>query len=224
MQTELADQLARDTSDELHASEDRVNYCEEQLVAEAQGGSIIAFQQLVERYEAKVFRLAQRIARSHEDAEEIMQNAFVQAFKNVSRFRGDSRFSTWLGRITINESLMKMRRLRIREISVDDPVGTEKGSLVRELVDQRPNPEQCYSQEELQDILAKTIAQLSPAYRIVFQLRDVEGFSTEETAVALDVSPTAVKSRLRRARLQMQDLLNRYLKPIDQRATLGLHR
>lgn len=222
MQTETVDQSACETTNVLTFNKGSVEYCEEKLVAEAQGGSLAAFQQLVECYETTVFRLARRIAHSHEDAEEIMQNAFIKAFKNMSRFRGDSRFSTWLGRITINESLMKMRGRRVKELSVDDPVETEGGSFLRELEDRRSNPEQRYSQEELQSILAKTIAQLSPAYRTVLQLRDVEGFSTEETAGALEVSPTAVKSRLRRARLQLRQLLNQCLKPMTgHKATPG---
>jgi RNA polymerase sigma-70 factor, ECF subfamily len=222
IQAQSIDQSARDMNNVLSSNKGPVEYCEQELVAEAQDGSPLAFQRLVECYETRVFRLAQRIAHSREDAEEIVQNAFVQAFKNMSRFRGDSRFSTWLGRITINESLMKVRGRRVKEISVDHPVETEQGVLSREIQDRRPNPEQCYSQEELHGILAKTIAQLSPAYRTVFQLREVEGFSTEETADALDVSATAVKSRLRRARLQLRESLNRYLKPTsDQKSNPG---
>jgi RNA polymerase sigma-70 factor, ECF subfamily len=213
MQIEPAGQSARDTSN-AGPNNGSVEYCEERLVAEAQGGSLPAFQRLISCYETRVFRLAKRIAHSREDAEEVVQNAFVQAFKNMSRFRGDSRFSTWLGRITINEGLMKIRGRRVKEISVDHPVETEEGIFPLELEDQRPNPEQRCSQGELQSILSKTIAQLSPTYRTVFQLREVEGFSTEETADALDVTPTAVKSRLRRARLQLRQSLNPYFKPM----------
>jgi RNA polymerase sigma-70 factor, ECF subfamily len=188
-----------------------VAFNEERLVAEAQRESRAAFQQLVERYESRVFRVAERIAHSREDAEEIMQDAFVQAYKNLSRFRGDSRFYTWLVRITINEGLMKVRRRRFKEISIDDQ--TEESALVCELEDRGPNPEQRYSQAELHGILETTIAQLPSGYRSVFQLRDVEGFSIQETAQALAVSPAAVKSRLRRARLQLRESLNLYFKP-----------
>ena len=188
-----------------------VAFNEEYLVAEAQRGSRAAFQQLVERYESRVFRVAERIAHSREDAEEIMQDAFVQAYKNLSRFRGDSRFCTWLVRITINEGLMKVRRRCFNEVSIDDQ--TEKSPLACQLEDWGPNPEQRYLQTEQHGILETTIAQLPSASRIVFQLRDVEGFSTQETAQALAVSPTAVKSRLRRARLQLRQLLDLYFKP-----------
>ena len=194
----------------LRASKDSGERSEETLVAEAKGGALIAFEKLVERYEARVFRLAQTIAHSREDAEEIMQNAFVQAFKNLSQFRGDSRFYTWLVRITINEGLMMVRRRRLNEISIDDSVETEEGILPRELEDWGPTPEQSYSQKELQDILARTIGQLPPGHRTVFQLRDVEGFSTGETAEALALSASAVKSRLQRARFQLRGALTKY--------------
>ena len=219
MQMELVEQSVCGAPDVLTANEGSIDYCEEQLVTAARLGSLVAFQRLVECHETRVFRLALKIAQSHEDAEEIKQNAFLQAFKNMTRFRGDSRFSTWLGRITINEGLMKRRGRRVKEISLDGPVETEGGNLLRKLEDQRPNPEQCYSQDELQGILAKLIAHLSPAYRTVVQLHYLEGFSTDETAGALEVSPTAVKSRLRRARLQMRKLLNQYFNPVAGRKT-----
>lgn len=188
-----------------------VAFNEERLVAEARGKSRAAFQQLVERYESRVFRVAERIAHSREDAEEIMQDAFVQAYKNLARFRGDSRFYTWLIRITINEGLMKVRRRRFNEISIHNQ--TEESPSARELADRGPNPEQRYSQAELSSILETTIAQLPPGNRVVFQLHDVEGFSTQETAQALAGSPIAVKSRLRRARFQLRESLNLYFKP-----------
>jgi RNA polymerase sigma-70 factor (ECF subfamily) len=146
MQIELLGQSACETTNVLTANKGSVEYCEEKLVAAARRGSLATFRRLVECHETRVLRLAQRIAYSREGAEEIKQNAFVQAFKNMARFRGDSRFSTWLGRITINEGLMKMRERRVKEISLDDPVETEGGSLLREIEDQRPKPEQCYSQ------------------------------------------------------------------------------
>lgn len=187
----------------------------ERLVAEAQAGSASAFEELVERFEARVFRLAQRFAPTREDAEEIMQNAFLKAFNNLPYFRGDSRFYTWLVRITINEGLMKVRRRRFNEVSIDDLIETEESVIPRELEDWGPNPEQRYSREELQRVLTTTIARLPVGYRVVFQLRDVEGLSTEEVAQTLHLSATAVKARLRRARFQLRQLLNPYLKRLS---------
>ena len=180
------------------------------LIAEAKAGSLPAFDQLVQRYEARIFRVAQSMTHTHEDAEEIAQTAFVQAFKHLSNFRGDSRFYTWLVRITINEGLMKLRRRRWNEISIDNSGENEERTLCRELEDWRPTPEERCSHEELRSILATNIGQLPPRYRAVFQLRDVEGYSTKETARALDLSPTAVKTRLRRARIALRSSLDKY--------------
>lgn len=212
MQTEFIYQSHR-MAPSLGAHADAGELSEAQLVAEAKEGSFTAFERLVDQYEARIFRLAQSIARNHEDAEEITQNAFVQAFRNLARFRGDSRFYTWLVRITINEGLMKTRRRRLDEISIDDLMEKEDSVQPREFQDWGPTPEQDYSQLELQGILAANIGQLSPGYRAVFQLRDVEGLTTEETAQALNLTLATVKTRLRRARLQLRESLSRCFTP-----------
>jgi RNA polymerase sigma-70 factor, ECF subfamily len=183
---------------------------ERELVAQAQAGSMSAFERLVEKYERRIFRLAQNITRNREDAEDVMQNALVKAFRKLSAFRGDSSFYTWLVSITVNEALMGVRRRRWNVVSMDDPDKSNYSLLRDEIEDWGPNPEQRYSQTELQEILGRTIGALSPGYRIVFQLRDIESFSTRETAQALSLSSTAVKSRLQRARLQLRKSLNRY--------------
>jgi RNA polymerase sigma-70 factor, ECF subfamily len=223
MQNEIG-QLSCEATSVYHASEDSIESNEETLLADAQAGNIAAFEQLIKHYEPTVFRLARRIGHSREDAEEITQNAFVQAFKNLSRFRGDSRFATWLGRIAINEGLMKLRKLRgrrLESVSLDDPVEIDEHAFPREIEDQAPNPEQLCSRAELQGILAKTIARLSPAYRMAFQLHYVDDFSIEETADLLHVSATAVKSRLSRARMQLRLWLSRYLTPLSSAGLLA---
>jgi RNA polymerase sigma-70 factor, ECF subfamily len=214
MHTEQVNQ-AYGVASSLRTSERPVKFNDEQLVAEAQCGSPTAFEQLFERHKARVLRLANRIARRPEDAEEITQNAFAQAFKHLPHFRGDSRFYTWLARITVNEGLMKTRRHRMNEISIDDFTESELGAIPRELTDWRPTPERRCSQQELRDILAATIGQLPLGNRTVFQLRDVEGFSTEETAETLALSSSAVKTRLRRARLQLRQSLSKHFKPMS---------
>jgi RNA polymerase sigma-70 factor, ECF subfamily len=190
---------------------------EEALTAQAKDGSTLAFGELVERYERRVFRLARNITRNHEDAEDVVQNAFVQAFKNLSRFRGDSRFYTWLVRITVNEAIMKMRRRRFNEVSIDNALEADDDVVPWQLEDWGPNPEQRYSQEELQKILTETIGELDPGYRTVFQLRDVEELSTKETAQLLDLSLTAVKTRVRRARKQLRDSLDKHFRSGDRK-------
>jgi outer membrane protein len=193
------------------AASESVGWDEEELVRAAKGGCQTAFEQLLERYAGRVFRLARSVAQNREDAEEIAQDAFAQAFKSLSQFRGESRFFTCIGRITINAGLMKLRRRRVQVVSIDDEVESEDGTQPCEIEDCRPTPERWYLQQELQKILATSMGQLSPGHLAVFQLREVEGFSTEETTCELDLSLTAVKTRLRRARLQMRRSLSRLI-------------
>ncbi|HKU20502.1 MAG TPA: sigma-70 family RNA polymerase sigma factor [Terriglobales bacterium] len=183
------------------------------LVQAAKKGDVAAFGELVKRYDRNVFRIALHITQNREDAEDVVQDAFLKAYENLEQFQGQSKFYTWLVRIAVNEALMKLRRRRPeRMVSLDQEVQTEEDSMPREVADWSPNPEQLYNQAELRDILGKTIQGLPPSFRTVFVLRDVEGLSTEETAQALELSVPAVKSRLLRARLQLRERLNRYFK------------
>src|SRR6185369_2138029 len=184
-----------------------------QLVQAAKGGDVSAFEDLVKRYDRNVFRIAQHITQNREDAEDVVQDAFLKAYQNLGQFQGQSKFYTWLVRIAVNEALMRLRRRRPeRMVSLDEDVKTEEDSMPREIADWSPNPEQQYTQGELKDILSRTIQGLPASFRTVFVLRDVEGLSTEETADALGLSIPAVKSRLLRARLQLRERLNKYFK------------
>jgi RNA polymerase sigma-70 factor (ECF subfamily) len=183
------------------------------LVDAARKGDISAFESLVKRYDRNVFRIAQHITQNREDAEDVVQDAFLKAYQNLGQFQGQSKFYTWLVRIAVNEALMRLRRRRPeRMVSLDEDVKTEEDSMPREIADWTPNPEQQYTQGELKDILSRTIQGLPASFRTVFVLRDVEGLSTEETADALGLSIPAVKSRLLRARLQLRERLNKYFK------------
>ncbi len=183
------------------------------LVQAAKGGDLEAFSQLVNRYDRNVFRIAQHITHNEEDAQDVVQDAFLKAYQNLGQFQGNSKFYTWLVRIAVNEALMKLRKRRTdRTVSLDEDVETEDGTMPREVADWSPNPEQLYGQGELGDILKKTIQGLPPGFRTVFVLRDVEGLSTEETAEMLGLSIPAVKSRLLRARLQLRERLAKYFK------------
>jgi len=186
------------------------------LVERVRGGDVLAYDELVRKYERQVFRIAQHITQNREDAEDVVQDAFLKAYQNLGQFQGQSKFYTWLVRIAVNEALMRLRRRRPeRMVSIDEDVKTEEDSMPREIADWSPNPEQLYTQSELKDILGKTIQGLPPSFRTVFVLRDVEGLSTEETASALELSVPAVKSRLLRARLQLRERLNKYFKRRD---------
>src|SRR6201987_5239073 len=192
------------------------------LVNRARGGDVQAFEKLVKQYDRQVFRIAQHITQNREDAEDVVQDAFLKAYEKLDEFQGNSKFYTWLVRIAVNESLMRLRRRRTgKMVSIDEDVETDEGSVPRDLADWAPDPEQNYTQSELAEILRKTIQGLPPGFRVVFALRDVEGLSTEETAETLGLSIPAVKSRLLRARLQLRERLSRYFKRKTGSAALG---
>jgi len=183
------------------------------LVERVRAGDISAYDELVRKYDRQVFRIAQHITQNREDAEDVMQDAFMKAYEKLDQFQGNSKFYTWLVRIAVNESLMRLRRRRTgKMVSMDEDIQTDEGSVPRDFADWAPDPEQNYSQSELSEILRKTIQGLPPGFRVVFALRDVEGLSTEETAETLGLSVPAVKSRLLRARLQLRERLSRYFK------------
>ena len=182
------------------------------LVTAAKSGDLASFEELVNRYEQKIFRLTMNITRNREDAEDSMQDAFMKAYSHLNTFQEGSRFYTWLVRIAANEALMRLRKRRPNQFSIDEPIEGEEDIIPREIEDWGPSPEQRYAQSEMREILSNAIDELQPDFRVVFVLRDVEGISTEETATALGISVAAVKSRLLRARLKMRQKLNRYFR------------
>lgn len=192
------------------------------LVRAARDGDTSSFETLVRRYQERVYRLAKTISKNDGDAEEIAQEAFLKAFEHIRDFKGDSRFYTWLVRITVNEALMKLRKRRGVQISLDDPLAIEDGYVPREIEDWGPTPEAIYSRNELAEILSGVVTQLHPRLRVVFQLRDVESLSTQETACLLRISVSAVKSRLLRARLALRGKLNRFMRQNKQSSTTQL--
>jgi len=181
------------------------------LVHACKDGNVNAFEQLVKRYDVKLFRIAQHVTHSREDAEEVVQEAFLKAFRNLSSFQVKSQFSTWLFRITVNESLMKLRKQRhTREVSTDENLQAPKAIGPFEIADWAPNPEQLYRAFELRNILRSQLQELPPSLRVTFILRDIEGLSSEETAEVLELTVHAVKARLWRARLKLRQLLTRH--------------
>jgi RNA polymerase sigma-70 factor, ECF subfamily len=186
---------------------------ESELVAKAREGDLASFNELVQRYDRKIFRLAKHITQNDEDAEDVLQETFLKAFEHLGDFQGQSKFYTWIVRIAVNESLMKLRKRKSdRTVPLDEPVDTGEDTVVREIAVWEDNPEQKYSREELASILEEAVETLRPAFRTVFVLRDIEELSTEETAEALGISVPAVKSRLLRARLQLREKLTRLFK------------
>ncbi|HEV2247558.1 MAG TPA: sigma-70 family RNA polymerase sigma factor [Terriglobia bacterium] len=183
------------------------------LVAEAKAGSYEAFEDLVNRYEKKIYRLGLNLTGNPEDAEDMLQETFLKAFEHLSDFREDSRFYTWIVRIAINQGLMKLRKRRgSREVQIEDGENDDGEIIPRDFADWRPNPEQELQRTELEGILQNAARSLPMTFRTVFFLRDVEGLSTEETAELLNLSEGAVKARLFRARLRLREELSKILK------------
>jgi len=180
------------------------------LVHASKNGDVAAFEQLVKRYDRKLLRIAHNVTHNTEDSQDAVQETFLKAFQHLGQFREDSKFSTWLIRITVNQSLMKLRKRATRDVSLDEDFQADGDMLPMEAADWAPNPEQLYWASELRDILVNALSQLRPVLRAVFVLRDMEGLSTDQTAEVLNLSHTAVKARLWRARLQLRERLNKY--------------
>ena len=186
---------------------------ESQLVTQSREGDTTAFNELVRRYEGKIFRLAQHVTQNKEDAEDVLQETFLKAYEHLDQFKGDSKFYTWIVRIAVNQALMKLRRRKTdKSVSLDETIDTGEDTVTREIAAWDEDPEQRFSREELGSILDSAVQSLEPLYRSVFVLRDIEELSTEETAEALGLSIPAVKSRLLRARLQLRERLTRFFK------------
>src|SRR5580700_337502 len=182
-----------------------------QLVHASKKGDVAAFEQLVKRYDRRLLRIAQTVTRNREDSEDAVQEALFKAFQNLSDFREDSQFSTWLIRITVNQSLMKLRKQRThKEVSLDEDFQADGDGLPLDVPDRAPNPEQLCWASELRDNLVRTVEELRPILRTVFVLRDVEGLTIAQTAQALNLSQAAVKARLWRVRLHLRARLDRY--------------
>jgi RNA polymerase sigma-70 factor, ECF subfamily len=184
------------------------------LVAASQAGDGAAFEQLISRYDRKLFRIAYHMVRNIEDAQDVVQETFIKVFKNIGRFRAQSKFSTWLYRIVVNQSLMELRRKGRKLTPVGLIVdGDEEGNkLPIDFSDWRPNPEEQYKDSELRHLLTQLLHELRPAIRVVFIMHDIEGQQLQEIADALDLSLPAVKARSQRARLYLRERLTMYFR------------
>ncbi|HEU4400562.1 MAG TPA: sigma-70 family RNA polymerase sigma factor [Candidatus Polarisedimenticolia bacterium] len=185
-----------------------------QLVTSFRGGEPAAFEEILRRYEAKVYSLVRGMTRNDADAQDSLQDTFLQVYRNIASFKGESSLSTWIYRIAVNSALMTIRKRRHDEKSVpiDEymPQFEEGGHRVAVLPDWSPRADDLLLNKELATHLREAIAALDPEYRTVFVLRDQEGLSNEEVATILDLSVPAVKSRLHRARLFLRERIKRY--------------
>jgi RNA polymerase sigma factor (sigma-70 family) len=184
-------------------------WSEENLVAAAKSGQRAAFGELCERNAKKIFRVARRITRNREDAEDAVQNSFLNAFVHLTDFDRRSRFSTWLTRIAINSALAKLRKnRRVREVPMEEPNATAEFETHYETRDTAPNPEESYSQLERKEVVSAAIGGLQPGARRVVEFHQLQELSARETAQILGVSTTAVKSRMFHARAALREMLS----------------
>jgi len=184
---------------------------EHSFLAAAKRGDSAAFETLCKQSANTVFHVARRMMRNTEDAEDVVQESFQQAFIHLKSFNGDSRFSTWLSRIAINAALMKLRKHRLWDVSLDESAETEEPSARIEVEDQGPSPEQLYAQQEQQRILSEAMNQLTPGMRKAIELRELDERSTEETARIMGISVSAVKARVFHGRKKLRERLNHFV-------------
>ncbi len=176
-----------------------------------QAGDRAEFARLVDLYSAPIYRLALRILGEPQDAEDVLQETFIKAYRHFKEFEGRSSISTWLYRIASNEAFMLLRKRKPDALSVDEEIFTadgERGPV--QIEDWCCLPEAEFLSAESREHLDKAVDRLSPALKMVFMLRDIEGLSVRETADALHISEAAVKTRLLRGRLQLREELSQY--------------
>jgi RNA polymerase sigma-70 factor (ECF subfamily) len=184
---------------------------EAELVQALKAGNQAAYSELVERYSSTVYNLALRMMGDRHEAEEVLQETFISAFRAIDRFEGRSQLGTWLYRIAYNAALMRLRKRRLPTTSIDEPIWTEEGDeMPRQLVDWSGLPDDRVLTRELRAVLDAAVATLPETLRSVFVLRDIEGLSTAEVAEVLGLTETNVKVRLHRARLALREKLANY--------------
>src|ERR1700730_10856821 len=184
------------------------------FLAAAKRGDSAAFEFLCKQSATMVFRVARRMMRNNEDAEDVLQQSFQQAFIHLNTFNGASRFSTWLSRIAINAALMKLRKKQhLWDVSLDESDEDEQSSPGLDLEDQGLNPEQLYAQTERQRILFEAMNELTPGTRKAIELRELDERSGEETARIMGISVSAVKARVFHGRRKLRERLKHYIGP-----------
>jgi RNA polymerase sigma-70 factor (ECF subfamily) len=192
------------------------------LVARTLDGDYRAFERLVSKYESRIYSHCMKFLRSPEDAEDVLQETFLQAYRGLASFRAESAFSTWLFKIATNGSLMKIRkRKKVDLVSIDKPIEWEGSNLQREVSDWSQNPALQTGNDEVRIALETLIHQLPEDKKVVLVLKDVEGFSNIEIGQMLGMNVAAVKSRLHRARLFMREELTKYFEGSLDIARLG---
>ncbi|MBI5816573.1 MAG: sigma-70 family RNA polymerase sigma factor [Nitrospinae bacterium] len=204
--------MATDTANGEAASGAEENKAEDlEFIAQVKAGSFRAFERIVNKYESRVYNHCVKFLNSQEDAEDVLQETFLQVYKSLESFRGESAFSTWLFKIATNGCLMRIRKKKkVDLVSIDKPLEFDGSSLQREIVDWSKNPALMHGNDEIKRLLDTIISSLPEDKRIVLIMKDVEGFSNIEIGQILNMTVAAVKSRLHRARLVLREALTKY--------------
>jgi RNA polymerase sigma-70 factor (ECF subfamily) len=174
-----------------------------EIVSRVVAGDSALFEILMRRHNQRIYRVVRAVLRTDDEVEDVLQQAYLNAYRNLARFAGDAQFSTWLTRIAINEALARRRKGGAALIDGEDDV---RLTLVES---KGPDPEQQAASSELRQALEDEVSALPDSFRVVFVMRDVEGFSTAETAACLGISDDLVKTRLHRAHTMLRDRLYR---------------
>lgn len=183
---------------------------DDRLVDLCQRGQDGAFAELMSRHQTSAMKLALSVLRDRQDAEDEVQNAFWKAYEHIGQFQRDSKFSTWLTRIVVNQCLMRLRQARRAKFYYLDDTQVGEEAMTLELKDQRRSPEQTLGQAEVADVLHAEIQRIPPLLRHVFLLRDVQQKPMPEVAEQLGISVAAAKSRLLRARAELRHRMKRH--------------
>jgi RNA polymerase sigma-70 factor (ECF subfamily) len=195
------------------------NRTEAEMIAAILGGETQVFHDLIRPFERSVYLMALSYMKNDADAEDVAQEAFVRAFRNLASFRAESKFSTWLISITLNEARTRLRRKMLVPMdSLDTPPDEDQRVFPALLRDWREIPSEAVERGEIRKLLQDAIACLPDIYRQVFLLRDVEELNINETAAILNISVPSVKVRLHRARMMLQKQLAPQLKAATQRS------
>jgi RNA polymerase sigma-70 factor, ECF subfamily len=182
---------------------------EAELIQRIKSGEHDLFYRLIQPYERRVYAAALAILRNEADAEDVTQDSILKAFRHLSQFRGEAKFSTWLLQITVNEARMRKRRMTARAMeSISETQNDEGDYIPREFADWREIPSESLERSEVRSALVEALSSLGEKYRSVFVLRDIQHLTIDETAKVLDISPGSVKTRLLRARLMLRDFLS----------------
>lgn len=184
------------------------------LVDRATGGDFAAYEELVRRYQDKAYRLAWSLTKNETDAQDVVQEAFLNVYRKLDTFKGNAKFGSWFYRVVVNAALMRLRKQgRRSEVAIDDHAEPEptQGAAIAEIPQWRVRADEAAENAELRQRIIEAVDELEPKYQTVFLLKEVEGLSLKEIGEVMDLTVAAVKSRLHRARLQLRASLERFM-------------